>query len=95
GKRGKLEAFMNLPVEIFSEIAIYLFPLDLIVLARTNKFFRQILMRRPAIQIWRSAERNVEDLPPCPKDLCEPQYAALMFTKNCSVRPLHSILSRL
>ncbi|KAF8600103.1 hypothetical protein BDV93DRAFT_589916 [Ceratobasidium sp. AG-I] len=95
GKRGKLEAFMNLPIEIFPEIAIYLFPLDLVVLARTNKFFRQLLMRRSAIQIWRSAEGNVDGLPPCPKDLCGPQYAALMFTKNCSVCPLHLSPSRL
>lgn len=65
---------------------MHLYPLDLILLVRTNKFFRQLFMRRSAIQVWRSAEGNVIGLPPCPKGLCEPQYAALVFTKTCSVR---------
>ncbi|KAG8793059.1 hypothetical protein FRC12_003992 [Ceratobasidium sp. 428] len=98
GKQGKLQGLMNMPVDIFAEIAIYLHPIDLIFLARANKFFRQILMSRSFINVWRSAEGNVDGLPPCPKELCEPQYAALVFTKHCSIcgdpalRPMDPIL---
>ncbi|KAF8600099.1 hypothetical protein BDV93DRAFT_448232, partial [Ceratobasidium sp. AG-I] len=90
--RGTLRVFMNLPPEVFLEVATHLRPLDLLALARTNKFFRHIFMSRSIIHIWRAAERNVAGLPPCPKELCEPQYAALMFTKNCSVCLFNSIV---
>ncbi|KAG9097615.1 hypothetical protein FS749_005905 [Ceratobasidium sp. UAMH 11750] len=98
GKQGKLKGIMNMPIEVFTEIAKYLYPLDLILLARANKFFRQLLMNRSAIQTWRYALNNVPGLPPCPEQLCEPQYAALLFTKYCSMcgkqapRPMNPIL---
>ncbi|KAG8792985.1 hypothetical protein FRC12_004260 [Ceratobasidium sp. 428] len=85
GKQGKLKGVMNMPIEVFTEIAKYLYPLDLILLSRANKFFRQLLMCRSAIQTWRSALSNVPGLPPCPPELCEPQYAALVFSKHCSL----------
>ncbi|KAG8697172.1 hypothetical protein FRC08_006695, partial [Ceratobasidium sp. 394] len=85
GKQGKLKGLMNMPIEVFTEIAKYLYPLDLILLSRANKFFRQLLLSRSAIQTWRHALSNVDGLPPCPEELCEPQYAALMFTKYCSM----------
>ncbi|KAG9120889.1 hypothetical protein FRC07_003392 [Ceratobasidium sp. 392] len=78
GKQGKLQALMNMPVDIFAEIAVYLHPVDLVYLARVNKFFRELLMSRSFIHVWRCAEGNVKGLPPCPKELCEPQYAALL-----------------
>jgi hypothetical protein len=52
-------------------------------------------MSRSAIHIWRSAERNVPGLPPCPEELCEPQYAALVFSKYCSVSMFIDILRKL
>ena len=67
------------------QISKYLYLLDLILLARANKFFRSMLMSRSAIQTWQHALSNVPGLPPCPKELCEPQYAALVFSKHCSV----------
>ncbi|QRV92642.1 hypothetical protein RhiJN_20660 [Ceratobasidium sp. AG-Ba] len=76
---------MNMPIDVFTEISKYLYPIDLILLARANKFFRNLLMNRSAIQTWRYALSNVPDLPTCPKGLCEPQYAALMFSKHCSL----------
>lgn len=89
---------MNMPIDIFAEIALYLHPIDLVHFARANKFFRQIIMSRSFIHVWRSAERNIDGLPPCPEELCEPQYAALVFTKYCStcgemaLRPMDPIL---
>ncbi|KAF8747434.1 A Receptor for Ubiquitination Targets, partial [Rhizoctonia solani] len=82
--KGKLEVFKNLPVEVFIGIAKYLHPFDLVLLSRVNKFFRELFMSRQAASIWVSARLNVPDLPPCPPELCEPQYAALLFTKICS-----------
>ncbi|KAG8681482.1 hypothetical protein FRC08_015601 [Ceratobasidium sp. 394] len=89
---------MNMPIEVFTEIAKYIHPLDLILLSRANKFFRQLLLNRSAIQTWRYALSNVDGLPPCPEGLCEPQYAALIFSKYCSMcgkqapRPMDPVL---
>ncbi|KAG9083804.1 hypothetical protein FS749_005721, partial [Ceratobasidium sp. UAMH 11750] len=91
GKQGKLKGLMNMPIEVFTEIAKYLYPLDLILLSRANKFFRQLLLSRSAIQTWQHALSNVDGLPPCPEELCEPQYAALMFTKYCSMCGKHAM----
>ncbi|CAE6495314.1 unnamed protein product [Rhizoctonia solani] len=82
--QGKLAGVLGLPLEIFTEITRYLFPIDIISLSRSTKFFRALLLQRSAAHIWRTALQNVSGLPPCPKDLCEPQYAALLFTKYCS-----------
>ncbi|KAJ1305348.1 hypothetical protein OPQ81_000363 [Rhizoctonia solani] len=81
---GKL-GLMNIPVEVLIEIARYVHPLDLIMLSRVNKFFRELFMDKRSAMIWRSARENVPGLPPCPDDVCEPQYAAMIFTKRCSM----------
>ncbi|KAG8694865.1 hypothetical protein FRC08_008207 [Ceratobasidium sp. 394] len=85
GKQGGFKGLMNMPIEIFTEIAYLLAPGDLIALARSNKFFRELLFQRSAINMWRRAESNVPGLPPCPRDMCEPQYAALIFSKHCTL----------
>ncbi|CAE6487848.1 unnamed protein product [Rhizoctonia solani] len=82
--KGRLEVFKNVPVEVFIEITKYLHPFDLVLLSRVNKFFRELFMSRQATSIWVSARQSVPGLPPCPPELCEPQYAALLFTKMCS-----------
>ncbi|KAF8602456.1 hypothetical protein BDV93DRAFT_444041, partial [Ceratobasidium sp. AG-I] len=67
------------------QIALLTQPGDLLSLARCCKNIRGKLMDSSAVHIWRSAERNVDRLPHCPEDMCEPQYAALLFTKLCTV----------
>ncbi|KAG8724773.1 hypothetical protein FRC09_014409 [Ceratobasidium sp. 395] len=85
GTRGGLEIFLKLPTEVFTQIVEMLNPGDLIVLTRTNKFFRHLLLsRRRATAIWRQSFKNVPDLPGCPPDMCEPQYAALVFSPYCT-----------
>ncbi|KAG8736576.1 hypothetical protein FRC10_009149, partial [Ceratobasidium sp. 414] len=69
GQKGKLAGMLSLPIEIFTEIASYLAPPDILALSRSNKFFHKLLMRRSAEQIWKAALRNVPGLPPCPGDL--------------------------
>ncbi|KAJ1308459.1 hypothetical protein OPQ81_004163 [Rhizoctonia solani] len=76
--------FMSIPVDVFKEIASFLTPGDILALARVNKFLRHLLMHRSAKHIWRAAERSVDRLPPCPRHLTNPQYAALVFSKECS-----------
>ncbi|KAG8795864.1 hypothetical protein FRC12_008587 [Ceratobasidium sp. 428] len=66
------------------QIAYLLEPGDLIALIRSNKFFRELLLRPSSIKMWRQAENNVPGLPACPHDMCEPQYAALLFSKYCT-----------
>ncbi|CAE6438796.1 unnamed protein product [Rhizoctonia solani] len=83
--RGFLAGIVNVPMDIFAQIMSFLQPVDIHSLSRTNKKFRRLLMNRSARNIWRVAERNVPNLPPCPNHLTEPQYAALMFGKWCSM----------
>ncbi|KAG8790871.1 hypothetical protein FRC12_010795 [Ceratobasidium sp. 428] len=85
GKQGGLQGLMKMPVEIFNEIARLLTPGDLLSLARSNKFFRSMLLQRSAVQMWHRAESSVPGLPPCPPDMYEPQYAALVFSKYCTL----------
>ncbi|CAE6528355.1 unnamed protein product [Rhizoctonia solani] len=84
GKQGRLAGLVNMPIDIFTEVASHLLPGDIISLARSNKFFRNLLMHRSAIHIWHGAMRNVEGLPPCPPDMSEPHYLALLFSKTCT-----------
>ncbi|CAE6358899.1 unnamed protein product [Rhizoctonia solani] len=85
GKQGGLAGLINMPIDIFTEVASYLLPGDILSLARSNKFFRNLLMDRSAIHIWHGAMRNVKALPPCPPGMSEPHYLSLLFSKTCSM----------
>ncbi|KAF8692793.1 hypothetical protein RHS03_08551, partial [Rhizoctonia solani] len=75
---------MDLPVDVFVNIASYFKLQDLMALARVNTFLRRLLMSCKSEPIWRSARLNCIDLPPRPKELSEPVYAALLFSKICT-----------
>ncbi|KAG8712613.1 hypothetical protein FRC11_014688 [Ceratobasidium sp. 423] len=94
GRQGGLQGIMKMPIEVFMEIAPYVDPGDLIVLIRTNKFFRTMLLDRSAAPIWQRSLSNVPDLPPCPTGMVEPQYAALIFSKNCTICGAQAIASK-
>ncbi|CAE6378298.1 unnamed protein product [Rhizoctonia solani] len=85
-KQGRLADFMNLPTDVFTMIASYLLPLDILSLARSSKFFDNLLMTKASKNIWSNAMKNVPGLPPCPAELNEPQYVALLFINVCSMR---------
>ncbi|KAG9090661.1 hypothetical protein FS749_000390 [Ceratobasidium sp. UAMH 11750] len=85
GKPGALQDIMKMPIDVFTEIASYLEPSDLLSLIRTTKFFRRMLLRRSASQIWRRAGQNIPGVPPCPSGMSEPQYTALMFSRRCTL----------
>ncbi|KAG9006925.1 hypothetical protein FRB94_014760 [Tulasnella sp. JGI-2019a] len=81
---GKLAGMMYMPVDIFSIVCLLLTLADLLALARTSRRLRGILVTREWEGIWRGArEFSYPTLPACPADLCEPQYANLMFTSTC------------
>ncbi|CAE6397280.1 unnamed protein product [Rhizoctonia solani] len=85
GKQGLLADLVNMPIDIFTEIASHLLPGDIINLARSNKFFRNLLMHRSAMHIWHGAMKNVKRLPACPEGMSEPYYLSLLFSKTCSM----------
>ncbi|KAG8958404.1 hypothetical protein FRC03_009172 [Tulasnella sp. 419] len=81
---GRLADLMNMPVDVFAEICSHLFPIDLLHLAWSSKRLRSILMSKTARPIWRSSrEHQLPTLPPCPDDLSDPQYIALLFSNIC------------
>ncbi|CUA72842.1 hypothetical protein RSOLAG22IIIB_10350 [Rhizoctonia solani] len=83
GKKAKLSRLLDMAPEIFNEIATHLLPMDLLSLARSNKFFRNIFMSRTSQHLWQQTLANA-DIPSCPPDLNEPQYVSLIFSKICS-----------
>ncbi|KAF9065329.1 hypothetical protein BDP27DRAFT_1450236 [Rhodocollybia butyracea] len=84
GKLGLLARLVkDIPLEVIFEVFCYLEPGDLLRLARTSRDLRGILMSKTSESIWCTAHKNVEDLPPHPKDLNEPRYAHLLFEAYC------------
>ncbi|KDQ62846.1 hypothetical protein JAAARDRAFT_202398 [Jaapia argillacea MUCL 33604] len=81
--KGKLALLPTLPLDILFEIFSHLLPIDILHLSRTTKALRRVLLHRSSTSIWRAALSNVEDLPECPEDLSEPQYANLAFSPHC------------
>ncbi|KAF8602635.1 hypothetical protein BDV93DRAFT_607449 [Ceratobasidium sp. AG-I] len=82
--RTRTNRLAQIPLSALVQITSYLAPLDILFLARTAKRWRKLLMSRSSTYIWRAAIANVEDLPPCPDTMNEPQYTALVFTLLCT-----------
>jgi len=68
-----------------SQVSVYLEPLDLLRLARSTRGLNDILMSRHSRLIWRTARTYYPGLPGCPADLSEPEYARLVFERDCHV----------
>lgn len=79
----RLDGIMKLPVDIFAEVCQYLKPVDLLQLARSSRRLREILISKDAKTVWRTSRSLIEDLPDCPEDMTEPEYATLMFEIGC------------
>ncbi|KAL5490579.1 hypothetical protein ACEPAI_5412 [Sanghuangporus weigelae] len=80
-KRGRLSLLLQMPADVFHEIARNLSPEDILNLARSTKSWPKLLMSRDSKPVWRAARENV-GLPECPEDLSEPQYADLVFGRG-------------
>ncbi|KAG8724210.1 hypothetical protein FRC09_020794 [Ceratobasidium sp. 395] len=84
GKKVPPKRLLDLPSTAFNEISKYLMPVDLLSLARTNKFFRKMFISRASQQLWKAAMMNISNMPPCPEELSEPQYISLLYSPTCS-----------
>ncbi|KAI1789113.1 hypothetical protein LXA43DRAFT_1022571, partial [Ganoderma leucocontextum] len=80
GWRPKLP---NLPLDVLLEISSHMHPLDLLNCCRTSKAFRSALLSRGSRSLWITILRSIPDFPPCPEDMSEPAYVALVFDDHC------------
>ncbi|KAG0709145.1 hypothetical protein DFH29DRAFT_886676 [Suillus ampliporus] len=82
-RRGRLDLMPTMNLDILFHILSFLHPMDLLNLSRTSKDFRKLLLQRSHASAWKTARLQVEDLPDCPQDMSEPQYANLVFYPHC------------
>ncbi|KAI0329839.1 hypothetical protein GY45DRAFT_1337187 [Cubamyces sp. BRFM 1775] len=82
---GKLTHILDLPCDLFYEVASHLRPYDILQLSRSSKELRAILLSRKSRGIWVAARRNmVPPMPDCPEEhLSEPRYAQLFYERTC------------
>ncbi|KAI9065544.1 hypothetical protein FKP32DRAFT_1674668 [Trametes sanguinea] len=81
---GKLRQVLDLPMDVFFEVAAHLQPLDILQLSRVSKELREVLLSRHHRYVWIAALRNVTPaLPRCPSYLNEPQFARVVFDHVC------------
>ncbi|KAF8314076.1 hypothetical protein DL93DRAFT_1113178 [Clavulina sp. PMI_390] len=88
-KKGKLSALLELmPNEILVHICSYLYPTDLLHVARSAKIFALFLLAPSSAQIWYSSRQELDsEMPERPNDLSEQQYCAMIFGLHCQVHP--------
>ncbi|EIW52708.1 uncharacterized protein TRAVEDRAFT_53148 [Trametes versicolor FP-101664 SS1] len=82
---GKLAGLMDMPLDIFFEVSTHLHPLGLLHLSRVSKQLRSVMLSPKSKFAWVASLANVEGLPPCPKDMSEPAYSALLFGRVCNL----------
>ncbi|TFK88222.1 hypothetical protein K466DRAFT_521175 [Polyporus arcularius HHB13444] len=83
---GKLMKILDVPMEVFLEIASYLQPVDILQLSRASRNLRSTLLSRSSRHVWTAAFENVEPpLPDCPPSLSEPEYAYIVFERFCQL----------
>ncbi|KAG8795250.1 hypothetical protein FRC12_016597, partial [Ceratobasidium sp. 428] len=83
-KSSRVVGLADMPIGILTKIASNLEPMDVIFLARLNKHFRNLLITRSSIGIWRRLIDNTFGLPGCPPGMSEPRYLALVFLDTCT-----------
>ncbi|KAJ7724256.1 hypothetical protein B0H16DRAFT_1596898 [Mycena metata] len=84
-KKGCLAGLLSISLDVVFEIFGNLQPLDLLRLSRTSKEFRNLLMHRSSITVWRASLSQVPGLPPCPPGMNEPSWISLAFDPTCQV----------
>ncbi|KAF9646073.1 hypothetical protein BDM02DRAFT_3189139 [Thelephora ganbajun] len=93
-RSGRLSKLPAMPLDVMYEIFSLLHPRDLLRMSWTTKAFRGVLTDRSSKLIWKMSLASVDELPPCPRDLAEPAYAALLFGPYCSgcAKPRSSVV---
>ncbi|KAM5540121.1 hypothetical protein V8D89_006261, partial [Ganoderma adspersum] len=80
---GSLSGFVNIPLDVFFEVAADLHPLDMLHLARASKSLRSIVLTKGCRPAWIASLATLATLPSCPDNMSEPFYAALPFDHHC------------
>ncbi|KDQ09009.1 hypothetical protein BOTBODRAFT_69394 [Botryobasidium botryosum FD-172 SS1] len=82
---------ITLPIELFTEIFFYLFPRDLLALARSCKRLFQVLVNPSATLVWRRARVHLSHPVPDPSsNWTEWAYAAFIFDGGpCAICKRH------
>ncbi|KAF8815120.1 hypothetical protein BYT27DRAFT_6826129 [Phlegmacium glaucopus] len=83
---GNLKGFVDLPINIVFETAMYLGPKDLLQLSQLSKQFKSIFASRSALFVWCTAFHNLNI--ECLADINELQFASLLYDECCMVQPL-------
>ncbi|GJE93544.1 F-box protein [Phanerochaete sordida] len=82
---GKLGIFLDLPEEVFLQVACHLGSKDLLNLVDVCQRFRDVLLRPGHRYAWVSARQNMPDGLPGPHPwMSEPEYAQALFRRVCT-----------
>ncbi|PIL34411.1 hypothetical protein GSI_03186 [Ganoderma sinense ZZ0214-1] len=80
---GSLSGLMNMPLDVFFQVAAHLHPLDMLNLARASKSLRSIVLAKSTRSAWIASLATVDSIPSCPEDMSESLHAALLFDQYC------------
>ncbi|GAA5827243.1 hypothetical protein JCM11251_001186 [Rhodosporidiobolus azoricus] len=83
GRKGAMEAFKSLPLDLIYEICCNLEPADLFALSTTSKIFRAVVTGPSSKPLWIGAREKL-GLPELELPMTDLQYAQLLFGKGCS-----------
>ncbi|GAA5987649.1 hypothetical protein JCM11641_001180 [Rhodosporidiobolus odoratus] len=87
GKKGAMEIFNSLPIDLLYEVASNLHPADLFALSNTSKVFRNVVTGASSSALWSAARERV-GLPELElANMTNLQYGQLLFGKGCSFCP--------
>ncbi|KAM5534514.1 hypothetical protein V8D89_011846 [Ganoderma adspersum] len=82
-RRASMEKFIDGPVDIVVEVLELLHPRDLCTLVRTSSVFKNFLLSKGRLHLWKSVIANATDLPPQPPWLSEPAFVHLLYSNYC------------
>ena len=70
---------------ISAQILSDLEPPELLQFSRLCKHFHVVLHSSTNLWVWRISLNKIYSIPPCPTDMTEVQFAALLFSEECYV----------
>ncbi|PIL34392.1 hypothetical protein GSI_03167 [Ganoderma sinense ZZ0214-1] len=69
---GMLSELLNMPLDVFFEVAAHLHPIDMLNLGRTSKSLRSLVLAKSSRSAWIASLSTVDGLPSCPANMSEP-----------------------
>ncbi|KAF9469248.1 hypothetical protein BDZ94DRAFT_367179 [Collybia nuda] len=90
--RDNLKMILELPLYMLFEIFSTVTSLNLLYPSRTPKFFRAMLASRMSATVWRAVFTLEPELLGTPKDLNEPKWANIIFSKHYHTRDQYVLM---